>query len=355
MANKSRPCEWTTQEQALQAFAGFTEKTQSAGHIRPLHWYVACRLVVEGGVDPDHIKPRPPFVVRKKRGGLNVLEFDPATAGGGEAVVLGGLKTKNVDVVVTRPEVGPVLAVSCKGTTGAFRNLTNRMEELIGDCTNLHISYPALVLGYLHVMRANRRLGEMIELIQGEDQPTSNSNSEEEGDFESELETQPTDLIEEDSSDEAEQDGLPTDAGSGEVKLKRLTKNDLAFGDDGAVSPEIGRFSLAVSRLAGRSGIRDELTRYESIGLALVEAGPSNGGELVSDFPPPASDLDLCGFFGRLYAQYDERFVYGAPSLMKSTRRFEWHPDSPAWTAIKPDYLPRLGVPKAAKPRRTIA
>ena len=52
--------------------------------------------------------------------------------------------------------LGPVVAVSCKGMTGAFRNLTNRMEETVGECTNLHIIYPALVLGYLFVVRANR-------------------------------------------------------------------------------------------------------------------------------------------------------------------------------------------------------
>ena len=39
---------------------------------------------------------------------------------------------------------------------GAFRNLTNRMEETIGECTNLHITYPALVFGYLFIIRANR-------------------------------------------------------------------------------------------------------------------------------------------------------------------------------------------------------
>lgn len=74
-------------------------------------------------------------------------------AGGGERTVLGGLKTKNVDVVVTREGIGPVLAVSCK-----LRNLTNRMEETIGECTNLHITYPALVLGYLVLLRANRMI-----------------------------------------------------------------------------------------------------------------------------------------------------------------------------------------------------
>jgi hypothetical protein len=30
------------------------------------------------------------------------------------------------------------------------------MEEAVGDCTNLHITYPALVYAYLTVLRANQ-------------------------------------------------------------------------------------------------------------------------------------------------------------------------------------------------------
>jgi hypothetical protein len=67
-----------------------------------------------------------------------------------------------VDVVVAKEGLGPVLAVSCKGMTGAFRNLTNRMEETIGECTNLHITYPALVFGYLFVIRANKQTEEAV-------------------------------------------------------------------------------------------------------------------------------------------------------------------------------------------------
>lgn len=150
-------CRWVNRDQALGEFAGFTGKTQSASHIKPLHWYVACRLVVEGGFHPDDIVPRPPFRVERRKGEV-LLHFDEALGGGGERTVLGGLKTKNVDVVVAKDGIGPVLAVSCKGVTGAFRNLTNRMEETIGECTNLHITYPALVLGYLVLLRANQEL-----------------------------------------------------------------------------------------------------------------------------------------------------------------------------------------------------
>ena len=153
---ETKTCQWTNEAEALAAFAEFTGKTQSASHIKPLHWYVACRLVLEGGFDPADITPRPPFRVQRRSGTPPILHFDATVAGGGERTVLGGLKTKNVDVVVTRDGIGPVLAVSCKGVTGAFRNLTNRMEETIGECTNLHITYPALVLGYLVLLRANR-------------------------------------------------------------------------------------------------------------------------------------------------------------------------------------------------------
>ncbi len=40
-------CRWTTEADALREFAEFSGKTQSASHIKPLHWYVACRLVIE--------------------------------------------------------------------------------------------------------------------------------------------------------------------------------------------------------------------------------------------------------------------------------------------------------------------
>jgi hypothetical protein len=115
--------------------------------------------VLEGGFHPDDIRPHPPFAARKRKGKA-LLVYDPSCAASGEATVLGGLKTKSVDVVVSKSGLGPVLAVSCKGMTGAVRNLTNRMEETIGECTNLHITYPALVFGYLFVLRANRSVEE---------------------------------------------------------------------------------------------------------------------------------------------------------------------------------------------------
>ena len=140
---------------AFRHFAEFDGPTQSQQHIKPLHDYVTSRLVLEGGFHPDQLVPHPPLRVIQTHG-ENRIVFDPSRATVAEATILGSLKTKNVDIVVVKDGIGPVLAVSCKGMTGAIRNLTNRLEETIGECTNIHISYPALVFGYLFVMRANR-------------------------------------------------------------------------------------------------------------------------------------------------------------------------------------------------------
>jgi len=62
--------------------------------------------------------PRPPFRAERK-GRRSTLVHDPSRGGAGERTVYGGLKTKNVDVVVTKDGIGPVLAVSCKGAASA--------------------------------------------------------------------------------------------------------------------------------------------------------------------------------------------------------------------------------------------
>jgi hypothetical protein len=146
-------CKWINQHSALHTFATYSGPTQSQQHIKPLHHYVACRLVIEGGFLPEDITPRPPFRAEERNGWQ--LTYDEKLATGRERTILGGLKTKNVDVVVVKNGLGPVMAISCKGAIGAFRNLTNRMEEAVGDCTNLHITYPAMVAGYLFVLRAH--------------------------------------------------------------------------------------------------------------------------------------------------------------------------------------------------------
>lgn len=321
------PCKWMTEEDALKAFATFAGKTESAEHIKPLHWYVASRLVVEGGFHPDSITPRPPFRVGQLRHKLPTLHFDPAAAGYGERTLLGGLKTKNVDVVVTQDGLGPVLAVSLKGVQGAFRNLTNRMEELIGECTNLHISMPTLVLGYMAILRANRSLEQIFE--------TAVEDAEEE-------------LDDDDGLIEGE-----TELDSNEFE-KELKANDLAMTVGGDPVEGIIRFHNALVEITGRKGIRNDLSRYEAIAMGLVEMEKSTRGALLKSYPYEDSPLRFEKFFQHLYFKYDERFVVSAPKLANAvggTRRIEWSPESPAFKELSPDYSPRVGTPKLPKKR----
>lgn len=289
-------CRWTTQAEALEAFASFTGKTQSASHIKPLHWYVASRLVVEGGFDPDDVTPRPPFRVERRGGRAPSLHSDESLAGGGERTILGGLKTKNVDVVVTREGIGPVLAVSCKGVTGAFRNLTNRMEETIGECTNLHITYPALVLGYLVLLRANRHVDALLEGA-------------------------------------AAAEGDPR---------RELAANDIALAAGGEPVAGIMRFHNALRELVDRRGIRNDVSRYEAIGFCMVEMNPDSMGALLADYPDEHSPLRFERFFEALYLRYDERFVTSAPDLASKTRRLTWAVDSPGLQGLAHDYEARV-------------
>ena len=267
--------------EAFRRFATFAGPTQSQQHIKPLHEYVTARLVFEGGFAPDELAPRPPLRVEP---GTNRLVHAPDQATNAEATILGGLKTKNVDIVVTKVGIGPVLAISCKGMTGAFRNLTNRLEETIGECTNIHIGYPMLVFGYLFIARANR----------------ANQHS-------------PTDTA-------LTADGLPVEA--------------------------LTRFHAALSEMTGRLGVRDDLSRYEAVGMALVETRQGLVGQLIDEFPPADSRINFDGFFDTLYRRYDERYVVGAPRLQSRTRRVAWAADSPAlldWPAISElDYEIRL-------------
>ena len=193
---------------ALRQFVQATA-TQDQAHIRPMHAHVAMRLVIEGGFMPDEITPHPP--IRCERAGQGRrLVFDESAATNEELTIIGGLKSKTVDVVACKEGVGPVLCVSVKGTGNAFRNLTNRMEEAIGDCTNLHVMYPGIVYGFLHLLKANR-------------------------------------------------DGQPG-----------VAKNDVCLQPDGTPVPSVVRYHDLLCDLAGRKFIRNDLTRYEAVALMLV-------------------------------------------------------------------------------------
>ena len=89
------------------------------------------------------------------------------------------------------------------------------------------------------------------------------------------------------------------------------------------------------------------MTKYEAIALALVNPDPPHVGEIVRTFPPEGSPLLLDGFFSKLYAQYDRRFIYSAPRLESTTRRLIWDPESPALKEARIlEYEPRTGYPE---------
>lgn len=280
MVRKAESPVLTDAPTAFSSFAFPSSVVQSSDHIRKLHWYTACRLVIEGGFRPEFVTPRPPFRV-EERGGRYVLHHDPTVARGGERSVLGGLKTKKIDVTVAVPGVGPALAISLKGSHNAFRNLTNRMEEAAGDCTNLHMSYPALVYGFWHVLRANEE------------------------------------------SDE-------TPVAHFKLKDDRYDIADVAVLADGSLSEGVARYALALERLSDREDLRDHPSRYEACGLTLVSCrgGPIGCG-IHGGYPLSGGVLEFNRMFRRLFDVYDIRFVFQAPSLARITRRLQWAHDSP--------------------------
>jgi len=306
---KEKPvCTWIGQHSALRHFAAYSGPTQSQAHIRPLHWYVACRLVIQGGFHPDNVTPHPPFRVEMRKN-VPYLTYDPSVAKGNELTLLGGLKTKDVDVVVTLDTIGPVLSVSCKGMIGALRNITNRLEEAVGECTNLHITYPALVAGYLFAIRAY-----------SQDHVTAG-------------------IL------------LSESAGAGG---RALQSNDLAWSAEGEPIEVLVRFHNGLRELSGRQGVRDDVSRYEATALALVDPWGAAQGDVSPVFPYPQSTVRLESFFPTLLRRYDERYVFGAPELARLTRRLAWAEDSPAFdqrlmgdfVGTELDYEPRLRDPE---------
>ena len=172
------------------------------------------------------------------------------------------------------------------------------MEETIGECTNLHITYPALALGYLVLIRANRTAETVLEQI-----------------------------------GEATETGEPA---------RELAANDIAMSKGGEPIAGIMRFHNALRELLGRRGIRNDVSRYEAIGLGMVEMDASNRGELLDNYPVEESPLRIERFFDTLYLRYDERFVTSAPDLSTITRRLEWAVDSPAFELLALDYVARV-------------
>lgn len=275
-------------EKALVPFVDADIATQGSKHIKPLHRYIALRLVLEGGFAPEEITPRPPLVMSGS-GRERKLVFNAKVQQKSESTVIGGLKSKKIDVVVSKPGVGPVLAISVKGTKKAFRNLTNRMEEAIGDSTNLHIMYPGLVYGFFHILQAN-------------------------------------------------QAGTPG-----------ILPPDTSVDAEGQAVKSVRRYHDVLSNLTGRRLVRDDYTRYEAVGFALVETG-LKAGSLLGSFPDAASALAPEKFFRTLYDIYDLRYPY--MSHRSGLKRLSWLRESPVFSQLGDEnalsshfgYAPRIGV-----------
>jgi len=225
--------------------------TQSGKHIKPIHRYCAGRLVLEGGFPPEWVSPRPPFSSERKNNATHELRYSVEAASETESRVLGGIKYKSVDVTAVVNGLGPAVGISAKSTGNAFRNLTNRMEEALGECTNVHLMYPGFVFGFLHLIKFSK---------------------------ESEV-------------------GTPQDA-SFDEKDKPLAA--------------ITRYHEVLVALSGRSTITEPGMRYESVGL-LVYRCQGKHADIWPNYPPPQSPVHFSRFFQRLYDLYDLRFGYPDP------------------------------------------
>ncbi len=260
---------------AAKAFTS-TVSTESGEHIKPLHQYLATRLAIEGGFLPEDISPTPPLK-SEIRSGSWYLSFSSTTEDSKEQVVLGALKSKRIDIVVAKERIGPLLAISVKGTIKAFRNLVNRTEEAIGDCANIHIMYPGLVYGFISFLKATESTGHA------------------------------------------------------------LKPNDILLDQKGDILPSVRDYARILEALSGRVMVRNDYSKYEAVGMVLLKVKSSKGeSPVLNKFPELKSSLHIDAFFSNLYRTYDIRFpyTYTDPGI-KHLQRVAWHPESPALVSLK--------------------
>lgn len=242
-----------------------TVGTQSGEHIKPIHSYCGARLTLEGGFPPEWVSPRPPLLSKRISNQAFNLEHAPKAADKVERRVLGGIKYKNVDVTAVVNGVGPAVGISAKSTGNAFRNLTNRMEEALGECTNIHLMYPGFVFGFLHLIK-----------------------------FAKQSDTR--------------------------------KPHDSSFGEDDRPLPSIERYHEVLVALSGRATITDPGMRYESVALLVYKCNAERA-EIWPGYPPPDSPVHFSRFFQRLYDLYDLRFAYPDPD--GPNIRKEWRLQEP--------------------------
>ncbi len=237
--------------------------TQSGKHIKAIHAYCAARLVLEGGILPEWISPRPPLLAKRISNATYGLSYSASAESGSETRVLGGIKYKSVDVTAVVNDLGPAIGISAKSTGNAFRNLTNRMEEALGECTNVHLMYPGFVFGFLHLIKFSK----------------------------------------------ASETRSPQDA---------------SFAEDDEPLPLMKRYHEVLVALSGRHAITDPGMRYESVGL-LVYRCQGSRAEIWPNYPPSDSPVHFSRFFKRLYDLYDLRFGYPDPD--GANIRKAWQPE----------------------------
>lgn len=242
----SQPLSVRTLHDAIQGLGG-AARTQSGGHIKPLHFHCSTRLVLEGGFPPAWLLPRPGLAAIGRNNLEYTLQADPKQQNDSEYSVLGGIKHKNVDVTVMVPGIGPALGISAKSTGNAFRNLTNRMEEALGDCANIHMMYPGFVFGFLHLLK--------------------------------------------------------------HATVSAVGPADASFDDHEKPLDRIKRYLDVLVSLSGRTTVTDPAMRYESVGLVVYEQHEGKV-QIVDDFPPRDSPVHYASFFQRLYTTYDLRYAY---------------------------------------------
>jgi hypothetical protein len=238
-----------TLEDAIQHLCG-TASVQSQAHIKPIHSHLSHRLVLEGGFAPEWLHPAPPYrgVPRTNfEYGLDRLAGEPDTT---EIRILGGIKAKNLDVTVFHPTIGPVVGISVKNTGTAFRNLTNRMEEAVGDCANVHMMYPGFVFGFLSLIKF--------------------------------------------------------------ASTSDIERADATFDRSGGPLPHLRRYHDVLVSLSGRGSITDPAMRYEAVGLLIYQC-EGRKTRIYREYPPRGSPVHYSNFCEQLYRLYDLRFSYPVP------------------------------------------
>lgn len=112
---------------------------RTGGVIAPLHRFCVAELVArnfpEASLHPKRRENKGPKRIR----------------------LLGGYMPKEIDVCLSIPDSGPLLAISGKSQMSSIIKKTiNRFEEYVGDATNLHSRFPMLVLGFLMLVPVNK-------------------------------------------------------------------------------------------------------------------------------------------------------------------------------------------------------